>query len=595
MRTTAQQTDTVIATVGNQVITEREFVKRYELVPHYTRNHSNEDSSKIDLLHSIIAEKLLAQEASTLGLDTSEYYKNSIQQMNDLYVRDALYNAEVDSKVEINPRDVQKALNRRSEFLSVRIISSVDSSTIFRYANQLKHGASFDSIGRITDPEEYDSNKAPLKITYGQMESDHVEDVLYGLKPGNISSPVKTANGWYIFKLLGVSRELPQNYNSPNYNRTINNVIRMRKSRVIGMKYLDSFYKDKKAIIDSVLFLKLARKVSSILTEKMRNHDFGRDNKLFLDEGSIMKILNDFGNSTDNAEIVHINQNPVILKEYMYSLIVYPLLIADPALNSVAFNLMDNLNKYIQYKFLSGKGYQKGLQSTPELREEINIWGSDYLAKMLKNKFRDSIHVTDEELVNYYKNNKGLEKLNILEILNKDIVVIDTVFKELMAHKDFRELATKYTERSWTKNTGGEFGYFPSSAFGEIGMFASRLKMNQIYGPISTDSGYSIIKLIGRKVDTTGSIAKFEDIKDQLKEEMLTKEFNKKFYKYIADLSKKYSFSINEKALKSIKVLNIPMFTFKYIGFGGRIAALPFLDAWYDWIKYLDNKPDIPL
>jgi hypothetical protein len=314
---------------------------------------------------------------------------------------------------------------------------------------------------------------------------------------------------------------------------------------------------------------------------------------LFLDEGSILNILNDFGNSVDNQEIVHIAKSPIILKEYLYSLIIYPYLIDDPSLRSVAHTLLDNLNKYIQYKFLSEEGFREGFQNNSDVKEDINIWGEDYLAKMLKNKFRDSIHVTDEDVKIYFKEYKGLEKVNILEILNNNLDVIDAVFKKLKAHEDFREVAGKYTQRIWTKDKGGEFGYFPVSEFEEIGLVASKLKLNQIYGPIKTDSGYSIIKLIGRKIDTTKSISDFEDVKDKLKDELLTKEFNKKFYKYIANLAEKYHYSVNNQELKSLKVIDIPMFTFKYIGFGGRIAALPFLDAWYDWVKYLDNKANI--
>ena len=589
----SQQNNKTLATAGNQKISEQEFKLRYELVPHFTRKQFNEDSSKIDLLNSIIAEKLLAQEATELGLANTDYYKLSIQQIKDLYVRDALYKKYIDSKVKISQDETQKALYRRSKFLSVRIISTQDSLTIFNYFNQLKHGASFDSIGRITDPVEYDSNKTPIKITYGQMEDERIEDVLYGLKTGEYSSPVKSTNGWFIFKLLGISSEVASNVKDPSYNRTIENVIRLRKARIIGLKYLGNFYKNKKATIDSTLFLKLSEKISSILTDKKRNNDFGRDNKLFLDEGSIMSILNDFGNSAGEEEIVHIEKNPIKLNEYLYSLIIYPILISDPSIRSVAYNLMQNLNKYIQYKYLSGEGYKEGLQSLPDVQEETNIWGNDYLAKMLKNKIRDSIHVTDDDVVNYYKNNKGIEKVNILEILNNNLEVIETVFKELRAGKDFRELAEQYSQRSWTKNRGGEFGYFPSSAFGAIGQVASRLRINQVYGPVSTDSGYSIVKLIDRRIDSTKSNSEFEEEKDQLKDELMTREFNNKFYKHIANLAEKYKFSINEKVLKNIKVLDIPMFTFKYVGFGGRIAALPFLDAWYDWVKYFDNNSNV--
>lgn len=585
-----QHKDNTIATVGNQKISEREFKLRYELVPHYTRDQFNEDSSKTDLINSIIAEKLLAQEAIKKGFNNTDYFKYSIQQMKDLFVRDALYKSKIDSKIQISQADIQKALDRRAKSLYVRIISAYDSTLIFNYFSQLQNNAPFDSIGRISDPVEYDSNKAPLKITYGQMQNDYVEDTLYSLHVGQFSSPVKTNAGWFIFKLVGIGSEVPPNANDPNFNRTITNVIRLRKSRIIGVKYLDNFYKNKEAIVDSALFLKLAEKISLVLTDKKRNHDFGRENKLFLDEGNILGILNDFGNNIDNGNIVHIERNPISLKEYLYSLLVYPILISDPSFRSVAYNLMENLNKYIQYKFLSEEGIKQGFQNTPDVVEDLRIWGDDYLAKMLKNKFRDSINVTDEDVKNYYEKNKGLEKVNILEILNNNLDVIDTVFKELRAGKDFRELARKYTQRSWTKENGGEFGYFPTSSFGVIGEVASKLKLNHVYGPVKTDSGYSVIKLIGRIIDTTNSENNFESEKNDIRSELLVKEFNQKFFKYIAKLAEKTNISVNEKDLKNLKVLDIPMFTYRYIGFGGRITAMPFLDAWYDWVKYIDKK-----
>ena len=587
--TVAQGIEENVAAVGNQKISEREFKLRYELVPHYTRDQFNDDSSKIDLLNSIIAEKLLAQEAAYRGFDTTAYFKYSIQQIKDLYVRDELYRKKIDSKVKISQEDIQRALNRRAKSLSVRIISSYDSTSVFKYYNQLLSGAPFDSIGRISDPVEYDSNKAPMKITYGQMQDDNVEDVLYSLKAGDFSAPVKSGNIWFIFKLVGISAEVPPNANDQNYNRTIINVIRMRKSRLIGIKYLDQFYKNKKATIDSSLFLKLAGKISSVLEAKANKHDFGRDNKLFLDEGNIMEILHDFGSTVINKDIVHIEKNPIKLQEYLYSLIIYPLLIKDPSFRSVAYNLMENMNKYIQYKFLSGEGYKEGLQNLPYIEEDINIWKDDFLAKMLRNTFHDSIQVTGEDVKKYFDNHKGIEKINILEILNDNLEVIETVLKELKAGKDFRSLAEKYTQRSWTRKTGGEFGYHPASSLGEIGKAAAKLRINQTYGPIKTDSGYSIIKLIGKKIDSSKTDNNFNE-NDQIKDELLSEKFNQKFFRYIAELAEKYQYTVNKKNLKNIEVNDIPMFTYKYIGFGGRIAAMPFLDAWYGWVDYLNKK-----
>lgn len=593
IKTAAQQIDKYIAKVGNKNISEREFKIRYELVPHLSRNQFNEDLSKQDLLYSLIAEKLLSLEANRLGYDTTTYFKNSIQQIRNLYVRDALYKRVIDSKVKITYNDVQKALDRYSQSLEVKIISTGDSSQTFGYYRELRRGVPFDSIERITNPIEYDSNKAPIKITYGQMQDDYVEDTLYSLKVGNFSFPVKTRGGWFIFKLIGISNRIPPNSKDLNYDKKILSVLRMRKSRVIGIKYLTNFYKNKKAIVDSALFWKLTKKVSSILTRKKQNNDYGAEGRLYLSEGNLIQISHEFGNVILDKDIVHIKNNSIPLKEYLFSLIIYPFTIKNPSLYAIAYELMGNLNKYIQYKFLSAEGFREGLQYIPKVKEDIDIWKNDYLAKTLKNSFRDSVHVTDKELKNYYAENDKSEKVDILEILNNNLDVIETVFKELKVGENFRDLARKYTQRSWTKKRGGEFGYFPINSFGEIGKIAAGLKLNQVYGPIKTASGYSVIKLIGRKFDTTKITENFDSVKTQLKYSLLGKKFNKKFFKYIAKLADKYRFSINDKIFKNTKVLDIPMFTYKYIGFGGRITAMPYLGPWYGWIKYIKDKSKI--
>jgi foldase protein PrsA len=686
----AQVKDKPVAIVGDEKITQQEFKLRYELVPHLSSDQWNIDSSKKDLLYSIIAEKLLAQEARRLGYSETDYFKESIKQIRDLNTRDALYKKVIAAKVQITDADIQNALNRYSQTLEVKIISAGDSSTIFGYYKQVQNGVPFDSIEKYSDAVEYDSNKAPIKVTYGQMGDDFVEDTLYNLRPGSFSYPVKTEGGWFIFKLVGVQYRVPPNVKDPDYNKSILEVIRMRKSRLIGMRYLDNFYKDKKAVVDSVLFWDLAKRFSSILSEKKRSNEYGEEGYLYLSEGNLMQIAGEIGNSVLEKELVHIEGSPIKLKEYLYSLIVYPYLIKDPSLMATAYHLMENINRYVQYKFLAAEAINEGLPDLPEVKEDVDIWVDDYLAKMLKNTFRDSVHVSDQDVRDFYYEEKGGEKVDIMEILNDNVDTVtsllkrisagedfgklaseytkrswtkanggefgyfpvdsfgpigktakrlkigesygpiktdsgysiiklvgrklenkereqvniveilthsldtvETVFRQLDKGKDFRELAARYTERTWTKNDTGEFGYFSVYSFGDIGRIASNLTQGQIYGPIVTDSGYSIIKLIGKRYDTTKTEQDFESRKKELREELLEKKFNEKFFGYVAGLAERYKYSINQESLNEVKVINIPMFTYRYIGFGGRITALPYLGTWGGWVKYLNNKSGI--
>jgi len=70
--------DKPVARMGTRIITEREFLERYEFSPGLQRNNkSDTEQSKLEFLYTIIAEKLWAQQSSVLGLDTLEVMKFS--------------------------------------------------------------------------------------------------------------------------------------------------------------------------------------------------------------------------------------------------------------------------------------------------------------------------------------------------------------------------------------------------------------------------------------------------------------------------------------------------------------------------------------
>ena len=96
----------IIARVGNDVITVEEFKERFELVP------QSLESRKAELLYTLIAEKLWAQEAEKLGLDTTEVMKYSFENLKKMFARDALYKKEIESKVKLDEEEVRKVLFR---------------------------------------------------------------------------------------------------------------------------------------------------------------------------------------------------------------------------------------------------------------------------------------------------------------------------------------------------------------------------------------------------------------------------------------------------------------------------------------------------
>ncbi len=592
----AQQKNSTVATIGKDKITSEEFTKRYELTPHLDSDEFNSDSTRYDLLYSLIAEDLWAQKAKDLGYDTTDYYKNLVHPMENLYVRDALFKKEIDSKIKYSKEDIHTAIERSEWTLRVNIISAADSETIFNIYSELKHGASFDSLLMLSNDSV--GQKSPLAINYGDMRDDVVEDTLYSMKVGNFSYPLKTYSGWFIFKLRDKVESPRGAYTDEGSVREeVMRSLKEKKARDIGEVYIKNLMAKQKIMTDIHLFRSLVYKIIDVVDKRIASDSFYKNHWLTLHEDEIKEIMNEFGPDSLKMPFIKFEKNPSSLKEFLNNLQVDLFTIVTPVVDfdHIANILLAHVNYFIRQESLAREGYRQGLQNEPGVKADLKIWEKSYLSKIFRNTFYDSLKVTDDEIQDFfnstYKSQNSIEEVNIQEILNSKLDVMETVLEELKKGKDFGELAKMYTERKWTKNKNGEFGFFPVTMYGPIGKAAAKMKIGEIYGPIATDEGYSIFKLIGKKEKPeNGNLALSDSIKSLIKDEILKEKWDKKINSYTVSLAKQYGFKIFDNTLKDLKLSNINMFTYRYMGFGGRITAVPYLVPWYDWYKLWNNQ-----
>ena len=109
---TAEHQNSAIARAGTMYISEEEFLERYELLPGQYRNRSNNvEESKFVFLYSLVAEKLLAQEALARHVDQDSMYQYAISGIKKMLARDQLYREEVSGKIKVSKKEVYKAFS----------------------------------------------------------------------------------------------------------------------------------------------------------------------------------------------------------------------------------------------------------------------------------------------------------------------------------------------------------------------------------------------------------------------------------------------------------------------------------------------------
>jgi len=590
----AQDDNRALAKIGSEIITVEEFKNRFEFMPHLNYSDTNIDSIKKEFLYSLIAEKLWSLEADELHIDTIETVKSSLQALKNLFVKDELYKQEVESKISISGEEISKGLSCVNRILNTQIITSPDSEKIWNIYKAFQNGAKFDSvITAMGMPQK------PFEIRYGSFEDEGVEDILFSLKLNEITRPIKTKDNWFIFKLIDDYPDVSIDLSNDQAKNIVIKKLKDRKSQNLGRVFLDKLLVGKSIMADRRLFDIFSKKLVEVLRTRSGKTEIDSLNNIQLIETDILKVISVMNKDDLNNTFIKFENNPATMNDFLFYLIYQKIYFNSLNTNKVKQIINQFVKRFIEDEIIAREGYKRRLGNLRSVKKDLQIWKEYYLSEVLLNCFSDSIKITHEEIEKYLDRKTGTHnsrlQLNILEILTDNLNDVDKIISALNSGKDFKEIAIVYNKRTWTKQNDGEWGFFDANYAGEIGKITSTMEVGQIYGPLKVPEGYSIFKLIGKRqqkgdADSTNTEENVKLIRIKLALSKMDNLINKK----TVSLAKKFGITINEQLLNKVQTSELNTFTYRLIGFGGKIAAFPITIPMFQWYELYLNQKEIP-
>uniref|UniRef100_A0A7V2ZI09 PpiC domain-containing protein n=1 Tax=Ignavibacterium album TaxID=591197 RepID=A0A7V2ZI09_9BACT len=580
----AQIKENVVAEIGGEKITDKEFLFRLELSPFITYKSAwNQDSLKSDFLFSLVAERLWYLDALEKGLSESEDFRFYFKPIEDIFLRDALFKNEIDDKVKLSAEDVASAINKAQYKLVAQIFTSTDSFLVHEFYAKLRTTKNPDSLLTTNSFSSITANQ--FEITLGSLKDEEVEDHLFTLQPKEFTSPIKSEVGWVIF-LIKEKLFTPIDISDQSAVNKIKNIVRNRRIMIRTNAFLKEHLGNITININEQAFKLIAEKIYArlnVLTQVKAD-----TNGIILNDNDYKIIRTELGKDNLDIELFKVFDKKVSLWDFLANLAFEEHRFQSTEKNFVLQKLNRIAKDFVQQQLLTYEAKKRGFHLQKNFFDETGKWKQNYLAQLNKLSFLDSAKLDDNQVNKFLENssvkNNEIVYVNLKLLTLNSLLEMENVLKELTEGKSFDEIIQKYGKTDQLVNETGETGLQPAFALGDIGTIASELKLNQLYGPIKRNDGYTLLFVKERKI--LNDTLKIDDstTKEKLRTFLSQKKLNEIISRKTIELAQKYNAKVYEDVALRTKSTGIQMFVHRLMGFGGRIAAVPLLDNWADWI-----------
>jgi len=200
------------------------------------------------------------------------------------------------------------------------------------------------------------------------------------------------------------------------------------------------------------------------------------------------------------------------------------------------------LQSYME-SFGGEDSFNLALEQSGGTLEQVKSEIENYLK--LKKLLEPEIEITEEEMKNYFEENKELfnqeEQVKASHILVEDEATAKKVSKKLASGEKFEELAKEYSTDTSNAEQGGDLGYFAKGEMvEEFEKAAFSLDVGKISDPVKTDYGYHIIKVTDKKA---AKEANYKDHQAEVKERILEEKMETEYSTWLEKKKEEYEIS----------------------------------------------------
>jgi parvulin-like peptidyl-prolyl isomerase len=176
-------------------------------------------------------------------------------------------------------------------------------------------------------------------------------------------------------------------------------------------------------------------------------------------------------------------------------------------------------------------------------------------------------------------------QVQIRELRTSSLDEMDDALRALEGGMPFETVVEKWSNDGEARKRKGLSEFFPITERPPIGEIASHMDIGQRYGPVRMNDGVLVFELVAKRDAVLPSDTSSASGMEKAAGEVLAMKQRRTLDLFLAQLGGRYGYTIYQDRLLRIPVTPVPMMTFRILGFGGRMFAVPFVEKQLDWLN----------
>ncbi len=566
-----QKLDT-LALVNGKPITSADFLTRFEMSVYPGKDDPTMlEKTKREFLYSMIAEKLLSQAAAQSNIPYTAPEELVRKEMQDVFMRDVLFREEIMPHATVTKQEILHGFKTSVyRYFVDAFYFDGDKSTAWSFYWAL-HGKGAPNICSLATSLHIRHDT--LEIPYGESTAA-IENAFFGQKEGFISKPTPTVDGLVVFRVL--SREPNQYFikgsTAARWER-IRQILVSRKQSELGNDYIENIMRNIVVHVNYTIFRPLVYSIQKIL-EKQKRLVGGSNYQLY--PSDLVQLGDEFSKDLGNPFLTFPGGD-LTLGQVFQRLPLAMFAAEDTTLPEITYALHSSLRFISQNHFLVQRAKELGLQNAPEVKYNVQMVLNAYRSYRMADQIMDTVKVTQAEVDKFFRThhdevlNSVELKLRLFETDNINNAI--AIYSRLNTDKN-KPIAANDTTARWIS----------AYNLGELGAVLSQLKKGDIYGPIEDHGKFFIYKLLDERSSVNDAAIK--NSIEVARQMLLVKEKRAAVNRYIAGMAELDNVRVLGGNVLSLEVTPFQMLTYRLIGFGGKILAVPQLYPRAGWMKY---------